>query len=156
MKTKSLVTIVSFFLIISCTSYKPFSSIKEKKERISQIKSSFNLTPKEIKLIKHQDSILYEIAESMDKEVKFYTTNRRIDSFLSGNYLKDEMLMALNIDQLKLKGEFDFDRTNQFKDRRLNIESLEELEKYMRKIDSSLMINMKIKVDTITKKKNKP
>ena len=155
MKTKSLVTVVSLFLIISCTSYKPFSSIKEKKERLSQIKSSFSLTPEEVKLIKHQDSILYEIAESMDKDVKFHTTNRRIDSFLSGNYLKDEMLMALNIDQLKLKGDFDFDRTNEFKGRRLNFNTIEEYEQFMRKLDSNLMMKVNVKIDT-TKKENQP
>jgi len=152
MKTQFLTIIVVLLLIFSCRNYKPFSSIKHKKESMSQIKKTFNLKPEEFKLIKKEDSILYEISESIDKQVKLYTTNRRIDSFINGNYKREQLLLALNIDQLKLEGEFDFDYTDKFKNTPLNFKSIEELDKFMRKMDSSLMNKTEVKIDTLKKK----
>ena len=52
MKPHFYITLCIFLLIISCSSYKPFSSLQEKKESIKQIKNTFSLTPEEYKLIR--------------------------------------------------------------------------------------------------------
>ncbi|OZV69378.1 hypothetical protein [Winogradskyella aurantia] len=141
-----------FFIIIGCTSYKPFSNVKEKKKASKNIRNTFKLTNDEFKLIKSEDSILYEISESMTKKVKFQTTNRRIDSFINGNYSKRELIFILNVDQLKGNGEFDFDYTNQFDGRRLNFKTIEEYKKFMNKLDSSFTKKVKVKVDSLKNK----
>ncbi|MBV7268990.1 hypothetical protein [Winogradskyella luteola] len=148
MKTQSLIIILLILLMINCTVYKPFSSNKNRKESTRQIKDTFNLTSEEFKQI-NEDSILFEISESLAKQVSFKTTNRRIDSFLSGNYEKKQLLIALNIDQLKLKGEFDFDYTDKFNGRRLYFNTVKEYEEFMKKLDCSFIKKVNFKVDTL-------
>lgn len=114
---------------VSCSTYRPFSSYNNRNKAIKIIRNTFNLNKGNMKMLKKYDSVVFEINESIKNNVKFKTTNRRIDSFLKGSYNKEQMLLILNLDQLK-NGEFDFDYSNQFKGRRLNFKSIEEYRKF--------------------------
>ena len=97
----------------------------------------------------NKDSILYEISQSLDKEVKYKTTNRRIDSFIEGAYTKEQLLIVLKLDQLKLGGEFDFEHDTVRAKNYPNFNSIEEAEKFLKRIDTSLRIKSRVKIDSI-------
>lgn len=147
------IVIIFILLLLGCSTYKPFKSYADKKKAVKLIKTTFNINKSSMNILSVYDSALYEINESISKDVKFQTTNRRIDSFLKGSYNKEQFLLILNLDQLK-DGEFDFDYSDQFEGRRLNFKSIEAYKKF--NMDSLIEKELGIKKrDSIIKSERK-
>jgi hypothetical protein len=152
-KNKIFIIIILFFSV-GCKTNSLFSSNSEKRQILNKIKDTFNLDNENYSLIQKEDSIIFEINESLIKKVNYKTTKRRIDSFLIGKYDKKKILIALNFDQLKNGWEFDFDYSDQFKGRRLNFKSINEYRKF--NMDSLIEKELGIKKrDTMLKPKSK-
>lgn len=153
MKIKIFIIVV-FICSVGCKTYSPFNTNSEKRQALKIIKDTFKLDFKNYSLIKKEDSIIFEINESLTKKVKFKTTKRRLDSFLVGRYDKKKILIALNFDQLKNGWEFDFDYSDQFEGRRLNFKSIEAYKKF--NMDSLIEKELGIKKrDSIIKSERK-
>lgn len=158
MKTKLILLSSIILLIVACKSYEPFSSAKEKRQRVKTIKNVFQLTNTEFDKIKKEDSILFLVSNSLKKEIKLSLTERRLDSFFTNRYDVEEtkIMLKLDFNFPNLKSPFELDRNN--KGKRLEINSMKDLKKFMnggrdKKIDSLFGFKQK-KNDSIKTKKN--
>lgn len=157
MRSKLIFFTSILLLILACKSYAPFSSVKEKNEKVNLIKSKFQLTNKEFKKIKKEDSILFTIAKSLKKNIKLNLIERRLDSFFLNNYTKEQLLTILKLDYNfpNLKKPFEL---NSSKDAAgFEIKNMSEMKKFInggvldKQLDS--VFGMK-KKDSLKKKKN--
>lgn len=154
MKTKYLLIVVICLIIVSCSSYLPFFSKKDKRESVKRIKNEINLSKDEFGVIKNKDSILYEVSLSIEKEIDSKLIKRRLDSFLLNNYSKKELLHMLKTDRVSYGWSGELVRnadTTKF----LKIKNIEEYEAFMRKLDSNFSgkSRVKVKIDTLKTKK---
>ena len=144
MKIKSTL-VICFFIVLACGSYEPFSSLEEKKETLQFIKSELKLSNTKYNSIKKEDSILYEINQSIEEKVKYSLINRRIDSFIAKSYNKGELKMMLQLDRVSDHGAaFEFDRDNSMKGY-YKVETIEELKKLMESVDDSITKSFNLK-----------
>ncbi|RLJ65638.1 hypothetical protein CLV86_1215 [Lacinutrix venerupis] len=153
MKIKSLFIFITFWFAFSCVTHLPFSSAKSKRESIKNIKDYIHFNKNEFNSIKNNDSILYEMSLSIEKEMDSKLIKRRLDSFLLNSYSKKEFLHMLKLDRVSNGWVFELDR-NADESKLLKIDSFEELEVFMKKMDSSFSgkNRIKIKSDTLSPK----
>ncbi len=146
LKIKNIIFIISLILI-GCKSYQPFTNLNEKRNSIKVIKEKLKLSTQEFKLLKDKDTLLYEISSSMKRKVKNSLIERRTDSFLLGNYSKQELLLCLKLDRISNGWSFEFDRSGKSSNYP-NLNSTEEVDAFLKKLEKSLFLENKIKVDS--------
>ncbi len=84
---KKLILLI-LIIQISCKSYEPFNSRKEKRQCINDIDKNLLLSKKYRQKIITLDSITNEICLSLKANIKQDLIKKRIDSFYNGNYNK--------------------------------------------------------------------
>lgn len=146
LKIKNIIFIISLILI-GCKPYQPFANLNEKRSSIKVIKEKLKLSTQEFKLLKGEDSLLYEISNSMKRKVRYALIERRTDSFLLGNYTKQEFLFSLKLDRINNGWNFEFDRSGKSANYP-NFNSAEEVDAFLKKLEKSLSVKKKIKVDS--------
>lgn len=151
MKTKFIFTFITFWFVFSCVTHLPFSSAKSKRESIKNIKDYIHFNTNEFNSIKNNDSILYEMSLSIEKEMDSKLIKRRLDSFLLNSYSKKEFLHMLKLDRVSNGWVFELDR-NADESKLLKIDSYDELEIILKKIESGFGGEniIKIKSDTLS------
>ncbi|APX99259.1 hypothetical protein [Lacinutrix venerupis] len=153
MKIKSLFIFITFWFAFSCVTHLPFSSAKSKRESIKNIKDYIHFNKNEFNSIKNNDSILYEMSLSIEKEIDPKLIERRLDSFLLNSYSKKEFLHMLKLDRVGNGWVFELDR-NASESKLLKIDSYDELEMVLKKIDNGFSGEniIKVKSDTLSPK----
>jgi len=153
MKIKYISIIITCFIIFACKSYLPFSSRKDKRESIKILKDSIELSNAGFNFIKNKDSILYELSLSVKKEVNPKLIKRRLDSLILEDYTRKEFLVMLKID--RVDSGFELDRKAD-PNKLYKIDNMEDLEVFMKKLNSlfNRKPNIKVKTETVKVKKN--
>ncbi|WP_162819791.1 hypothetical protein [Kordia sp. SMS9] len=158
---KQLIFLISILiLIVACKSYVPFASVKEKKTQLELIKTTFNLTKAEFKKMKNEDSILFTVAKSLKKNIKFSLIQRRLDSFFLNNYNRKELLAILLVDYHfpHFKKPVELNRKKNAKG--IEFKDMKEMKKFFQpgggfEKDMNGMLGTKKKDSTTKKKDNK-
>jgi len=156
MKTKLIFFISTLVLLVACKSYKPFTSVKQKKEQVNLIKNKFRLTNDEFKKIKNEDSILFAVAKSLKKDIKLSLIERRLDSFFVSNYNKEELLIMLMLDYNFPNERIELNRKKNADG--IDFKSIEEMKKFFEpggEFDKEIekVLGIKKKKDSSSKKK---
>ncbi|EDP69702.1 hypothetical protein FBALC1_09232 [Flavobacteriales bacterium ALC-1] len=146
LKIKKIIFIISLILI-GCKSYQPFNNMNEKRNSLRILKKELKLSTKEFKLIKGKDSVLFEISNSIKNKVKSTLIKRRVDSFLLGNYSKQELLLCLKLDRISNGWSFEFDRSGKALNYP-NFNNTKEVDAFLKKLERSLSIMNSVKVDS--------
>lgn len=150
MKSSNIFLLCILF-IFACKSHAPFTSLKEKKESIALIKNKINLTNEEFFLLKKEDSILFEISKSIEKNIRISLIKRRIDSFNLNSYTKNEFLQMLKVDRIGNGWEIELDRDGKLRNYH-KMENYKEAEGFLKKVDSAFSKDNKVKMDTLRNK----
>ncbi|WP_046759337.1 hypothetical protein [Kordia jejudonensis] len=155
---KLVFPLVIFMLIISCnSSYKPFNSLKEKRQGKKLIRSSFNLSNQNYDRITENDSIVYSLVKSIGNEkLAKSRIERRLDSFIFNKYDQKKLLLILELDRTFPNMDFEFDKEDG--SQRLDFSSIKDLKKFMKgggmeKMIDSILGLKQIPKDSILKKK---
>ncbi|PSG89943.1 hypothetical protein [Aurantibacter aestuarii] len=138
------VFLLLFCFFLSCKTYSPFKSYKEKKEALKLIQDEIKLANNNYKLLKKTDTILFEIANSLKVNYRKPLLERRIDSLLKNKYNKYEFIVILKLDRINTDFVFEFDREKKSKTY-FEIKTYEEAEKFFRNIDSIISKQMGIR-----------
>ncbi|WP_369994763.1 hypothetical protein [Winogradskyella sp.] len=144
-KNFSVLFLISL-IFLGCKSYLPFKKVKDKKETALRVKNELKLVDDEYKVLKRHDSLLYEISNSLNASVSHSLVERRIDSFLSGNYSKLELMLVLKIDRISNDWQFEFDRNEESKTF-VNLKNIKDLEIFLKKVEESLSKQNKVKIE---------
>lgn len=157
MKSKLTFFTSILLLVFACKTLTPFTSAKEKRTKSNLIKNKFRLTNAEFKKIKNEDSIIFEVAKSIEKNVKPSLTERRLDSFFLKSYTSNELLIILKLDYNfpNLKNPFEYNRAKNADG--FEIKNMDQMRKFVnggleKKLDSTFGMKKK---DSLKKKKNR-
>ena len=134
-----------FFCMISCKSFQPFNSKKNKSEALNEIIKKYLLTNKEKQMLKNQDSVLFLLSSYKKDVVSKKLTQRRLDSFFKGNYNRKELWLFLALDRdfpNKKPFERDYNATI---NKPLQISSYKEMVNKIKSMDSLLAKKLNIK-----------
>lgn len=149
-----------FFLMISCASYEPFLSRKDKKEAARLVKSTLNLSDKQYQSIKKQDSILYYVNYAINKKLKKEKIEPQLNAYFDGKYDRKVLCGILHLHAEFPSYDFPIPTGKKLKneDKFPEFNTTAEAIKYFRKMDS-LLRNAKLRVEVVvdtlkTKKKN--
>ncbi|WP_046758866.1 hypothetical protein [Kordia jejudonensis] len=152
---KILFLFLILIFILGCnTSYLPFKSRKEKKQSEKLIKNSFDFSNYQHKRITQNDSISYTLSNLIrNKKVAKSKIKKRLDSFLLNKYDQKKLWVILQLDQAFPNMDFNFEKEDGKK--RFNFSNVKDLKKFMDQIDSVLVINIRVKNDSLIRMKNK-
>ncbi len=132
---KKLILLI-LIIQISCKSYEPFNSRKEKRQCINDIDKNLLLSKKYRQKIITLDSITNEICLSLKANIKQDLIKKRIDSFYNGNYNKLELYYILKLKRFSPDWDIEFDRSKNKK--HLTFKDMQQFKKYIEsfKIDT--------------------
>lgn len=134
-------SIVVLVLFISCRSYKPFESRKEYKTYNTLIQANFELDKD------YNNEIIYEISSSLKDSIEYSSIQRRIYSLNSGAFDELKFIAFMRLDRLLKKYDWKITETPISGLEYKEIKSLEELEAYLKTLDSILSSSINIKMD---------
>lgn len=126
----------------SCQSHMPFTSNKEKMDNFNLIKKRINLSKFELKKIKNNDSVLYEVSMAIKDTVELRNIKRRLDSFFVKRYDKEQLITMLQLERLKTGWDFELDREKKFI-QYLEFDSISQIKEFLKDFEKNLQINFK-------------
>ena len=138
MKLK-LFYLLILLLFFRCKTSILFESNSKKHKTYSIVKNHIDLTKKQLKFIKKDDSLLYELNKSIEGKVVAKLLNKRLDSFFSKQYTRKELLVSLELDRGFPDGSFVFelDRKLDLKGYK-NVKSGKEAKEYIESIERDM------------------
>ncbi|MEM6718359.1 MAG: hypothetical protein AAF611_03490 [Bacteroidota bacterium] len=156
MKSRLLFFTLIAVLVIACKSFEPFTTAEEKKAQLNLIKDKFQLTNKEFKKIKNEDSILFTIGKSLKKNIKLSLIERRLDSFFLDSYDRRDLQAILLMDYHLPNFKHELNRKKDASG--IEFKNIEEMKAFFSpdgkfETDMNRMLGMKKKKDSTDKKK---
>lgn len=148
-----LLFILVVFTFFSCEPYKPFNSRKEKalyQNIVDNKYKTLDINDQKLSVIS-----LYEVSLSLKDSIKTGLIFKRLDSFYASAYSNKELQLMLKLDRKLAKRGWNVELANDPNLAYKKINSLQELENIIKKIDSSMKIIEKAKVIIDTSKSQK-
>lgn len=122
------------FLIFSCSTYEPFTSRKDYIKFKKEIERNYDFKTRPSRLV------LFELSKSIRDSVNVSHIKRHIDSFNEGHYDLYKFIAFLKLDRMLTKNGWEIDYEVNKNLNYINFNSLEEVEKHLKKFDSVLKI----------------
>lgn len=156
MKLKSnLLLCVFLLLILSCKSQIDF---KKKKlvnnielSKVDSIKSILKLTDDQMVSLLKNDAVINELILIIKDSSKIQNARKRLDMFFTGKYDSKKLWVSLQLERILESGNFKLSDSIDPKNA-LHLKNAKEIEMFMKKMDSVLEQNVKVKDSTNRKK----
>ncbi|WP_046759336.1 hypothetical protein [Kordia jejudonensis] len=146
---KTYLSIIILLISVIQISYSQKGEIKSKdstkfqsnNNKLSLIKEQYDLSDSKLFQLTKNDSVINELILLLKDSTKIERVKYRLASYYDGKYNVEDLIFTLKLERLLKSGCFELSDSVDFK-RAVHFKSVEELNRFVKKIDDTLVKNL--------------